>query len=116
MEKRIKAYYKYLTSLDRNTMAKEEVSDLANNILIQINFFQHERLIHLLVTALFSIFFILSFINAYTCFSLLGLLLFIIITIVEIFYVKHYYYLENYIQKMYLEYDRLIDQNYYNNK
>jgi len=113
MEKRLRNYYQYLKLIDANDVALESKSLWDNKIWKQIQIFQHERFIHLVVTALFSIFFILSFINVYLNVSWLNALLFLILMIVEIFYIKHYYFLENYIQKIYQEYDRLVDTDFY---
>ena len=76
--------------------------------LIQIEQFQHERLIHLIVTALVGILAIL--------FLLFGLLmeniglLSAIIALLCLFipYILHYYLLENNVQKMYSQYDKLL--------
>ena len=62
--------------------------------LRQIAFFQHERLIHLIVTALFAQLIQLTVLTA----ALLVLL---------IPYIFHYYLLENEVQKMYAQYDEI---------
>ncbi|MDR1070207.1 MAG: hypothetical protein LBL37_05445 [Gracilibacteraceae bacterium] len=82
--------------------------------------FQHERLIHLLVTLFFA-FLLLTFF-AMLLFSgalpealsgvgqiVLLFALALIIFIVEIFYIKHYFFLENSIQALYLLENRLYE-------
>ena len=88
----------------RARIAKEKVE-----ILIQIGFFQHERLIHLIVTVLFALMTILVFLLAVTNFSLwTGVLLLLLLGLL-VPYIKHYWLLENGTQKLYQYYDRLED-------
>ena len=76
----------------------------------KISFFQHERLIHLIVTVTFAILGMISFgiflfvgekING----ILLGLLLVLLIP-----YIFHYYALENGVQRMYAQYDKILER------
>ncbi len=73
----------------------------------KINFFSHERLIHLIVTmffALFSLLFIFEAINNNT--YLLYVISFLLL-IVLVFYILHYFYLENSVQYLYKLYDKM---------
>lgn len=72
-----------------------------------ILFFQHERLVHFLVTFLFAILTVLSFGADIFAFSPAVFLLSLIFLTMTIFYIRHYYFLENYVQEMYIYYDRL---------
>ncbi|MCQ2521391.1 MAG: hypothetical protein MJ105_03340 [Lachnospiraceae bacterium] len=81
---------------------------LLSRHLEQIAFFQHERLIHLMVTILFAILtfatFFVTVINfSYGMLGLMGALLVLLVP-----YIKHYYLLENGVQKMYKQYDELV--------
>ncbi len=88
----------------RARVAKEKAE-----LLVQIGFFQHERLIHLIVTVLFALMTILVFLLAVTSFSLwTGVLLLLLLGLL-IPYIKHYWLLENGTQKLYQYYDRLED-------
>ncbi len=77
--------------------------------LIQIGFFQHERLIHWLVTMLFAL---LTFMavgiylitGAVYVLALIGILLVLLVP-----YIMHYYLLENETQKMYAQYDVMLE-------
>ena len=72
----------------------------------KIAYFQHERLIHLLVTLFYAIFLI-----AFIFLSILFPLFFIPCLaniIFLIFYVKHYFFLENSVQYLYKLYDKII--------
>lgn len=73
-----------------------------------IGYFQHERLIHLMVTCLFAILTILTiFINLFK-FSIPSLILFVLFFILLIPYIGHYYLLENKTQYLYNLYDQMV--------
>ncbi len=76
--------------------------------LIKINFFQHERLIHLIVTATAVLLDILSFLFAITSESILPVIIGYMIMCFVIPYIYHYFLLENGVQKMYRQYDEMI--------
>ena len=81
--------------------------------LHQISFFQHERLVHLIVTALFAILGFTVFALILVCGSNGSILLyplFIAIVILLVPYIWHYFLLENGVQKMYAQYDELLKQ------
>ena len=120
MDKRLKNYDKYISN------EIEKISDLSDSTIkarellnyhnIQVRNFQHERLIHLLVTFFFATLLILCVgilyvpkgINYQLINNLLILMSAILLT-VEIFYVKYYYYLENGTQKLYKYTDKLFE-------
>lgn len=87
-------------SCDRIQREKQE-------LLVQIGFFQHERLVHLLVTVLFALLTIIVFIQAVTAFSLWSGVLLLSLLVLLVPYIRHYYILENGTQKLYQYYDRL---------
>lgn len=93
----------------RNRLAKEK-----EELLIQIGFFQHERLIHLIVTVLFALLTVLVFLFAMTEFTLWMGALLLLLLVLLIPYIRHYYLLENGTQKLYLYYDKL--EELYNGK
>lgn len=107
MEKRLKNYLSYMKEQTANKTNEADRVRLKEDLLIQIGFFQHERLIHLIVTVTFALlafaamFFtlILDNIGSYLLLALLLLLL--------IPYIRHYYILENGVQKLYQYYDKL---------
>ena len=86
--------------------------------LHQISFFQHERLVHLMVTILFAILTFATFFLLYMQigFSVLaveglswGLLaLFMLLLVLLVPYIMHYFLLENSVQKMYTQYDEML--------
>lgn len=94
-------------SADREEELRYRLEKEKAELLIQIGFFQHERLIHLIVTVLFALMTILVFILGMTEFSLWtgGLLLLLLALLIP--YIRHYYLLENGTQKLYQYYDKL---------
>ena len=93
MEKRIINYRKYIDELlQKDNLDWDEV---IREHLIQVSFFQHERLIHLIVTVTFAILEVIVIGLCVTAFSLgLGLLALAILVLL-IPYIRHYYILEN---------------------
>lgn len=70
----------------------------------KIEFFQHERLIHLMVTLTFAFFLLFEIFCLFmlpSSFLVAGVLLVAIFFGLTIGYVMHYYFLENSVQKMY---------------
>lgn len=98
MTKNIKAYEKYLEEKFNHNIIDRQ--DLTNH-RAQIAYLQHERYIHLLVTSVVSIILFLIFMLCLFQDNLLLYLLLIILMLLDIFYVRHYYVLENTIQHWY---------------
>lgn len=74
----------------------------------QIAFFQHERLVHLLVTLTFALMELACalasiFTASPACAALMLLMLVLLVP-----YVVHYYHLENGTQALYIQYDQLL--------
>ena len=89
---------------------RKDYEKLLKNHTDQIIFFQHERLIHLIVTVLFAI---LTFAVFFLLISLpvwnTGLFILLIALLVLLIpYIAHYYILENGVQKMYKQYDEIL--------
>jgi len=107
MEKKLKVYIKEATELSEHPT--EETRKYHEMMLQQ---FQHERLVHLIVTMFFALFTILFFamyiilaINAPR--DIWGQLMTngcgvisAVLVIVLVFYIRHYYLLENGVQKL----------------
>ena len=89
---------------------RKDYEKLLKNHTDQILFFQHERLIHLIVTVLFAIltfavFFLLISLPAWNT-GLFILLIALLVLLIP--YIIHYYILENGVQKMYKQYDEIL--------
>ena len=88
-----------------NNKKEIETKKLKEEMLIKISFFQHERLIHLLVTLFFGI--LLVFFLILFQFEQIVLFAIIPVLILLFFYILHYYKLENGIQYLYKLYDKV---------
>lgn len=86
-----------------------DIKEIVEQHKIYIGFFQHERLVHLLVTILFAIMCIILLCVNLVISNLFLFILEILVIILLIPYVFHYYTLENETQKMYNQYDKLIN-------
>ena len=117
MKKRILTYRKYIDSL----LASDKQSDwkyIKQEPITQVAFFQQERLVHLIVTVTFAVlelltvcaYVIVGALDSTLSFPLLILALLIIVLLIP--YIKHYYLLENEVQKMYVQYDRIAQKAY----
>ncbi len=79
--------------------------------LVQIEFFMHERLIHLIVTVLFAIMTVGVILYDVAAPSIPLLLLIAALMCLLVPYIMHYYLLENGVQKMYEQYDELVERS-----
>lgn len=104
--------HKYITEYIRSAEALIDTDGtdlelLREEFLRKLEFFQHERLIHLIVTLMvvvaMFISFVLIFISDIEGFAVLSLILLVLTAA----YLGHYYFLENSVQKMYRIYDRI---------
>ena len=112
MEKRLKKYLSYMDKLLENAAFDGESREqLIQEHLTQISFFQHERLIHLIVTVTFALLEMLSLIMVFIAPGPFTFLLTIVVLVLLVPYIRHYYILENGVQKMYEQYDKLRDGN-----
>ena len=112
MEQRILQYRKqideWLAKMENDEQITQElIRDKLEEHLVQVGFFQHERLIHLIVTVTFALLEMLAIVLSVISDSLFTLLLPVVILILLIPYIRHYYILENEVQKMYVQYDRM---------
>ena len=117
MEKRILQYRHFMDELvkditQNHDKSREELETIRKEHLAQISFFQHERLIHLIVTVVFALLEILSLLMTMLNAELFTLLLTLVVLILLIPYIRHYYILENEVQKMYGQYDDICRELY----
>ncbi len=100
MRRRVINYLNYLDEVTSSPMTEEDKEAFISNYLIQLDFYQRERLIHLIVTVTFALISVLSVvaslyvINPFFFIFILGCL------ILLGFYVRHYFFLERSVQKM----------------
>ena len=100
MKKELKEYLEYIRKINNQKEIKNK-NDILENLLTQIQFTQHERLIHLLVTIFVGISTIillgLGITNEHIGFIIVSL----VTLILFMFYIVHYYFLENTTQELY---------------
>ena len=112
MYKRLKAYLLYIEGLldraDATGSAQAEWDAIAREHLVQISFFQHERLIHLIVTLAFALMELACALVTICVPQPITALLMLLFAVLLVPYVVHYYHLENGTQALYEQYDRIV--------
>ena len=107
MKKRIISYRQLVDSLRDENSDKTDWESVLEEHLIQIGFFQHERLIHLIVTVTFAIMTFMSIVASIMLMEIPLFVLALLFLVLLIPYIFHYYILENETQKMYDQYDKI---------
>lgn len=105
MKKRILDYKNRIDTLINENSPSTDWKKVMEEHLIQISFFQHERLVHLIVMVLFALMTLTTIavgIIADYPYMFLGTVMLLILLIP---YISHYYLLENEVQHMYEQYD-----------
>ena len=98
--------YNYIKEIDLLINSNKKIDDdTINNHLIKIRFFQHERLIHLLVTLFYALLFIIFMSLGFI--SYLFFIISAILLVFLLFYIVHYFRLENGVQYLYIQYDKM---------
>lgn len=108
MKKRILAYLDYIDELlkeDNKDWEKERKKHL-----VQIQFFAHERLVHLIVLVLFALATVFTIFYINFTGELIMVALFLALLVLLIPYISHYYLLENSVQRMYKQYDSMMNK------
>ncbi len=109
MKNKMKEYLNEMRDLDKKK--KKLSKDELNDMLVHIKFYQHERLIHLLVTIFVGLGTIMFFGIAINDKSIEFILVGVITLILFAFYIVHYYFLENSVQELYDLYDSLKEKD-----
>ena len=97
------AVRKYIDSEMKNSLV-EKTNEVLSEFETKIAYFQHERLIHLMVTLSFAAFLLFEIFCLFvlpSSFIYAGVLLVLIFFGLTIGYIMHYYFLENSVQQMY---------------
>lgn len=111
MEKRLRRYMEYYQRFAAGEEIVEgEFVQFQKEMCVQISFFQHERLIHLIVTVLFALLAVVSILVNLFIQELAVLALCLMFFVLLIPYIRHYYILENGVQRLYEYYDQIRDQ------
>lgn len=99
MTKYIKTHEQYILKHHNNLSVTH---DILRYHQIQIEHLKHERLVHLIVMTFVGILFFISLLCLLIDSSLAIIILSTILFILEIFYIRHYYILENTLQRWYM--------------
>lgn len=111
MGARIKEYIRYINALLESEDEQIDWGEERRKHLVQIAFFAHERLIHLIVTVLFAILTVLIFLYLLGHFTVSLLALLVVVMVLLVPYIKHYFLMENSVQFMYEQYDRMLEKD-----
>ena len=103
----MKKYIKeYISEIDKKINDNHKFSsDEIDDFLFKMKLFQKERIIHLVITLSYVFFTILFLFITKYIFAMF--IIFFILLIFDGFYVYHYFFLENSVQYMYKQYDKI---------
>lgn len=109
MKERILNYMAYIDQLLADDAGKneEDYEKIMEEHKLQLTFFMHERLVHLLVTLTFALLAFATFFALVFAFQPGLVVLFNALLVLLVPYIMHYYLLENGVQKMYRQYDEM---------
>lgn len=107
MTKQIKDYLEHLRLFLDEEHTAEEYSRELERLRVRIGFFSHERIVHMFIMLAFAIFFLLTFFVSLSAESVGLYILAALFLVLLVPYIKHYYFLENSVQKMYLIYNKI---------
>ena len=107
MKKYVQNYLNFITEILNSLDKIKDIKSLKKELLIQIQFIQHERFIHLIVMCLFAIVLFIS-IGIFLITDKIALIpLIMLLLCLLIPYIAHYYFLENSVQKLYDIYNQI---------
>lgn len=109
MKKRIISYRQRIDNLLEHPSDSTDWEAVLREHLTQISFFQHERMIHLIVTVTFAL---MTMIGLAVCciveyMPIIAIVVLLLVLLIP--YIGHYYTLENEVQKMYGQYDLIME-------
>ena len=109
MRKRLVSYRKRIDTLIGDADTQVDWNAIIEEHLVQVSFFQHERLVHLLVTLAFALMTLGSAVAAIVAPQIPTVALMMLLLVLLVPYIVHYYILENETQKLYAQFDRLVE-------
>ncbi len=107
MKKRLLDYTVRMENFLANDFSPDAGEAVLGDLVLQIRFFEHERLVHLLVTLFFALLFVIGILFFYAFPALPILVLAVAFLALLVPYIRHYYILENGTQRLYSLYDEL---------
>ncbi len=119
MKNRVKNYLTYIDGIlaEDKDSGREWDKEIERH-LTQIQFYQHERLVHLIVFALVAVCTVMCILAFIIKGEIVLLPLIIMLFVLLIPYCMHYYFLENSVQRMYDQYDAMVGkkEEYFSSK
>ena len=110
MTKYLTEYRQYILScLEKEDFDFKQLLDYHSE---KIKFFQHERFIHLIVTVLFAIATVMTILAIVIWQNITLIPLAVLLLVLLIPYIKHYFFLENTVQALYKDYDKIYEKVY----
>ena len=110
MKKQIQEYIKQIKLILTEDAPGTDWDEVSRQHLVKIQFYQHERLIHLIVTALFAVMEMICVATLLATANLWSLVLMVMMLVLLVPYVGHYYFLENSVQELYLIHDVILSR------
>ena len=107
MGNKLKTYIKALKQLIDSGEEIEDIDSFKLELMREIQFWQHERFIHLIVTVLFALLTMMVLLTLVFNASIPLFLLFVMLLVLLVPYIKHYFILENGVQTLYVIYEQL---------
>ncbi|MGN0342287.1 MAG: hypothetical protein ACI4DO_05790 [Roseburia sp.] len=115
MAERLKRYLSYMEEItsrgEKEQWSTEQREYYRRELLTQLQFFQHERLIHLIVTVTFALLTLTALLGCFVAETPMMFALVLALLILLVPYIRHYYILENGVQKLYTYYDALMEES-----
>lgn len=107
MGNKLQLYIKSMHDLLDSGEEIEDIDAFKLELLREIQFWQHERFVHLIVVFLFAIVTVMVLLVMVFYSSIPLLILFALLLVLLVPYIKHYYVLENGVQTLYVIYEEL---------
>ena len=104
----------YINDIDNLIKKKNITNKDINEHLIKIKFFQHERLIHLLVTLFYAFLFLVTLVIGTYIWAFIIVSLILMCFLIP--YILYYFFMENNVQYLYKQYDQMLKINNKRNK
>jgi hypothetical protein len=103
----IKRHERYVKEMLEKNLSQEALMELLAYHDKQIQWLQHERLVHLITMLFVCLFFLLSFGFTIANLSLPYIILSALLMVLSVAYIIHYYRLENGVQRWYLLFNQI---------
>ncbi len=110
MTRYLKSYIGSIEKRLKNASNLSELKDIMREHTDKIAFMQHERIVHFLVTMMFALILTIFMALLVVITNIPALILVTLIIVLLGFYIKHYYFLENTVQYMYVIYDNILEK------